>query len=156
VRTDLTEDILLRLEISDTSGMLNTYSRLQDLSDTAAVLRGLINTGSGGSSGTYETIEADSISVLDTDEEVTFISSDSALEPTIYLNSNLTLDSLSAVYFENHTSVDLTIISGITNNVNGSVNVTFTIPPRGGMFIRCLGDLGSGIRFSAIGNYTQL
>ena len=154
VRTDLTEDILLRLEISDTSGMLNTYSRLQDLSDTAAVLRSLINSG-GGSGGASDTtyITGGSDTIINADSEVWYIST-SDVTDSLYLGSNLELDSLSAVYIENYGDGELLIISGITNTLNGSVSTTLNVPARSAVFIRYLGTISGTRRFEAIGKYT--
>jgi len=155
VRTDLTEDILLRLEISDTSGMLNTYSRLQDLSDTAAVLRSLINTSGGGSGGYTDTVIITAgvdTSVSNLDAGALFISLG---EDELYLNPSLSMDSLAEFYIENHRGGDLTIIGGITNNLNDNTGTTLTVPVRAGVFIRCLGTIGGVIRFNAIGNYTE-
>jgi len=156
VRTDLTEDILLRLEIADTSGMLNTYSRLQDLSDTAAVLRGLINSGSGGSGGLNDTIviSGGRDTITNTSEEVLYISLNNTGEDTLYLANSLNLDSLSNVYIENHRD-GLLVIDGGLNSLNEQINTALNVPARGAVFIKCLGIIDGVRRFSAIGNYTQ-
>ena len=155
VRSDLTEQVLLRLEISDTTGMLNTYSRLEDLGDTAAVLRSLINSGGGGGSGGLNDtiiIGGNDTTVENTSAGTLYIS---LAEDVLYLAPSLSMDSLAEFYIENHRGGDLTIIAGLTNSLNDGTNTTLTVPVRGGVFIRCLGNIGGVIRFSAIGNYTE-
>jgi len=162
VRTDLTEDILLRLEIADTSGMLNTYSRIEQLGDTAAVLRGLINAGGGGSGGLNDTIiiSGNRDTILNTHEEVLFLSLSSSND-TLYLNPSLSLDSLSNVYYENPYGGDLIIIGGVSNtvvtfsNTTGSIGVVLTLQPAEGGYIKSLGQIDGTVRFSAFGAYAE-
>jgi len=136
--------------------MLNTYSRLQDLSDTAAVLRGLINSGSGGSGGLNDTIviSGGRDTITNTSEEVLYISLNNTGEDTLYLANSLNLDSLSNVYIENHRD-GLLVIDGGLNSLNEQINTALNVPARGAVFIKCLGIIDGVRRFSAIGNYTQ-
>lgn len=156
VRAEYLADLADYLRIEDTAGMLSTYARIEVLSDTAAVLRSLINSSSGGSSGPTDTIiiSGGRDTITNASEGVLFISL-SETEDTLYLAPNLTLDSLSQVFFEKHRSGDLIIDGGLTNNLNESAATTLTVPARGGGFITCLGTIDGAIRFSAIGNYTQ-
>ena len=141
--------------LSTNLDLQNTYTLINLPAPTSAnqaATKAYVDANSGAASQTVIIISGGRHTITSAHEEVLFISENLTGEDSLFLEAGLALDSLSAVYIENHRGGTL-VIMGESNNLNEQTDQVLTIPTRGGAFIRSLGVVDGVRRYSLIGNY---